>query len=355
MRIARDSPGSTVAVAAADATPLAGGISVGRGTGTADAGRARGDFLQCSIGRRRLVGGGDDRPGVVGDQIVCRHKVLDCGCRLLEVDRFQLRAGTPARGLHVPCRTTAAPPILLVHARFPLARPRLARDVAVHLLAATAFLMARAAALPRARPRRRRIGLLDLYLLRGVAGPFIAILLAVGVAMMLERALRLIRELAAAGADLGYFLPLLAQLAPYYLTLAIPASFLDALVLLVFYSPTQMPASAQLADGADDVDLLRRNGKDRRPLVSYLHAGPAEDRGNVAVFVQVWKEDGLGRESHAEHADDRQRRNRAHIRQQVGQYNSALRNRRASTAAAPIFFAHRTSFCLMPVPPITFA
>ena len=100
-----------------------------------------------------------------------------------------------------------------------------------------------------ARRGRRRIGLLDRYLLRGVAGPFLAILLAVGVAMMLERALRLIHELAAAGADIGYFFPLLAQLAPYYLTLAIPASFLVALVLLVSRLDERLELEVMLAGG----------------------------------------------------------------------------------------------------------
>ena len=54
-------------------------------------------------------------------------------------------------------------------------------------------------------------------------GPFLAILVALTVALMLERALRLIHELAATGADIGYFFPLLVQLLPYYLELAIPA------------------------------------------------------------------------------------------------------------------------------------
>ena len=59
-----------------------------------------------------------------------------------------------------------------------------------------------------------RLGLLDFYLIRGIAGPFAVIFAAVTIALMLERALRLIHELAASAADIGYFLPLLGQLVP---------------------------------------------------------------------------------------------------------------------------------------------
>ncbi|HWT12788.1 MAG TPA: LptF/LptG family permease [Allosphingosinicella sp.] len=101
----------------------------------------------------------------------------------------------------------------------------------------------------RARRRRVRPGLIDRYLLRGVAGPFLLITLAVGAAMMLERALRLIHELAASGADIGYFLPLLVQLIPYYLNLALPAAFMVALVLLVARLDDRLELEAMLASG----------------------------------------------------------------------------------------------------------
>ena len=94
-----------------------------------------------------------------------------------------------------------------------------------------------------------RIGLLDLYLIRGVGGPFLAIFAAVAVALMLERALRLIHELAASGADIGYFLPLLAQLVPYYLELAVPLAFMVALVLLVARLDERLELEAMLASG----------------------------------------------------------------------------------------------------------
>lgn len=97
--------------------------------------------------------------------------------------------------------------------------------------------------------RRARFGLLDRYLIRGVAGPFLLIALAVGTAMLLERALRLIHELAAGGADLAYFLPILLQLVPYYLDLAVPAAFMVALVLLVARLDDHLELEAMLASG----------------------------------------------------------------------------------------------------------
>jgi lipopolysaccharide export system permease protein len=101
-----------------------------------------------------------------------------------------------------------------------------------------------------ARPRRHpRRGLIDRYLLRGVAGPFVGVLLAVTAALSLERALRLIHEMAATGADFSYFLPLLVQLLPYYLDLAIPLAFMVALVLLVARLDQRLELEAMLASG----------------------------------------------------------------------------------------------------------
>lgn len=104
-------------------------------------------------------------------------------------------------------------------------------------------------ATPIVRRRGARPGLLDLYLVRGVAGPFVIITLAVGAAMMLERALRLIQELAGRGADLSYFFPILLQLVPYYLDLALPAAFMVALILLVARLDDNLELEAMLASG----------------------------------------------------------------------------------------------------------
>lgn len=107
--------------------------------------------------------------------------------------------------------------------------------------------MAEAAVAPRL--RRFRAGILDLYLIGGVAGPFLTILVGVGLVMMLERALRLIHLLAASGADIAYLFPLMAQLAPYYLNLALPAAFMVALVLLVARLDDNLELEAMLASG----------------------------------------------------------------------------------------------------------
>ncbi|HEY5721883.1 MAG TPA: LptF/LptG family permease [Allosphingosinicella sp.] len=112
--------------------------------------------------------------------------------------------------------------------------------------------MAEAAAAPasggtgRHWPRPR---LIDLYLVRGLVGPFLLILGAACVAMMLERALRLIQEMAAAGAHVSYFFPMLGQLLPYYLNLALPAAFMAALVLLISRLDERLELETLLASG----------------------------------------------------------------------------------------------------------
>jgi len=97
--------------------------------------------------------------------------------------------------------------------------------------------------------RRLRPGLIDLYLIRGALGPFLLVTAFLVAAMMLERSLRLIQEMAAAGADISYLGPLLVQLAPYYLELAIPAGFMVALVLLVARLDDRLEIEAMLAMG----------------------------------------------------------------------------------------------------------
>lgn len=97
--------------------------------------------------------------------------------------------------------------------------------------------------------RKLRLGLLDLYLIRATAGPFALVFFAACTAMMLERALRLIHEMAASGASLSYFFPLLIQLAPYYVDLALPVAFMVALALLVARLDDHLELEAMLAAG----------------------------------------------------------------------------------------------------------
>jgi LPS export ABC transporter permease LptG len=128
--------------------------------------------------------------------------------------------------------------------------------------------------------RRRWLPLsrLDRYLLRGVAGPFVVIFAAVTIALMLERALRLIQELAASGADIGFFLPLLGRLVPYYLELAVPLAFVVALVLLVARLDERLELEALLASG---VSLARIAA----PLVAFGFALAA-----LALALGGWLE-----------------------------------------------------------------
>lgn len=92
-------------------------------------------------------------------------------------------------------------------------------------------------------------GTLDLYLVRALIGPFALVLAGVFAAMMLERALRLVQELAASGADLSFFAALLAQLAPYYVNLALPAAFFAALALAIARLDDRLEIEAMLAAG----------------------------------------------------------------------------------------------------------
>lgn len=101
---------------------------------------------------------------------------------------------------------------------------------------------------PRARARRGGT-ILSLYLVRGTVVPFLAITLGACIAMMLERALRVMRMLAESGADISFFPAMMAQLVPYYLNLALPAAFMAALVLLVARLDDNLELEAMLAGG----------------------------------------------------------------------------------------------------------
>lgn len=126
--------------------------------------------------------------------------------------------------------------------------------------------------------RHWRVGLLDVYLVRGVSRALLPVLLAVGTALLLERALRLIHELAASGSDIGYLAPLLLQLVPYYLELSIPLAFMVALALLIARLDQNLELEALLASG---VSLARIAA----PLVAlgFVLSG-------LALFVGGWLE-----------------------------------------------------------------
>lgn len=94
-----------------------------------------------------------------------------------------------------------------------------------------------------------RVGQLDLYLVRGVMTPFLPLFMATTFVLILERALRLIAELAANGADVRYFIPILAQLFPYYFELSVPLAYTVALILLVGRLDEHLELEAMFASG----------------------------------------------------------------------------------------------------------
>ena len=101
----------------------------------------------------------------------------------------------------------------------------------------------------RGRPTLVLPGLLNLYLLRGLIGPFLLAFFLVTAAMMLERALRLAHEMAASGAHFGLFVPMIVQFLPYYVGLALPVAFLIALVVMLANLDEALELEAMLASG----------------------------------------------------------------------------------------------------------
>ncbi len=94
-----------------------------------------------------------------------------------------------------------------------------------------------------------RVTLFDLWLLRLAAGPLALGLGVTLTAFLLERALRLLAQLAGANGRWGYLSELLLSLSPHYLGLTLPAAFFLAL-FLVF---------ARLSDGSE-IDAMLAAG-----------------------------------------------------------------------------------------------
>ena len=76
-----------------------------------------------------------------------------------------------------------------------------------------------------------RPSLIDGYVLRSLARPAVGVLGVTLIAFLLEQTLRLIRELSANGAHLGFLPGLITNLVPYHLGLALPRH-LDAKELI---------------------------------------------------------------------------------------------------------------------------
>jgi lipopolysaccharide export system permease protein len=94
-----------------------------------------------------------------------------------------------------------------------------------------------------------RPSVMDIYLLRALVKPALACLGITFLAMLLEAMLRMINELTERGAHLGYLFGLITSLAPYYLGLALTASFLISMMMVVARLQDDGEIEAMLASG----------------------------------------------------------------------------------------------------------
>jgi lipopolysaccharide export system permease protein len=94
-----------------------------------------------------------------------------------------------------------------------------------------------------------RPALLDGYILKMLAAPAVAVLGVTLVAFLLEQTLRLIDQLSANGARLSYLFGLVANLVPYQLGLALPASFFVAMFIVIARLDEESEIDALLAGG----------------------------------------------------------------------------------------------------------
>ncbi len=94
-----------------------------------------------------------------------------------------------------------------------------------------------------------RPSLIDGYMLRSLAQPAVGVLSVTLIAFLLEQTLRLIKELSANGAHLGFLFGLITNLVPYHLGLALPASFFIAMFIVVARMDEDSEIDAILAGG----------------------------------------------------------------------------------------------------------
>ncbi len=94
-----------------------------------------------------------------------------------------------------------------------------------------------------------RPSILDGYILRMLAAPAGAVLGVTLVAFLLDQTLHLIDQLAANGAHLGYLFGLVANLVPYELGLALPASFFVSMFIVIARLDEESEIDAILSGG----------------------------------------------------------------------------------------------------------
>ncbi|MDE2356999.1 MAG: LptF/LptG family permease, partial [Alphaproteobacteria bacterium] len=101
-----------------------------------------------------------------------------------------------------------------------------------------------------------RPSILDGYILRMLALPALAVLGVTLVAFLLEQTLRLIDQLAANGAHMGYLVGLVGNMIPYQLGLALPAAFFVAMFMVIGRLGEESQIDAFLAGGVSFDRLL---------------------------------------------------------------------------------------------------
>lgn len=106
-----------------------------------------------------------------------------------------------------------------------------------------------AVAAPNSRKSVWRPSILDAYLLRMLAMPALGVLGVTLVAFLLDQTLRLITQLEANGAHMGYLFGLVTDLVPYQLGLALPASFCVAIFIVIARLGDDSELDAILAGG----------------------------------------------------------------------------------------------------------
>ena len=97
--------------------------------------------------------------------------------------------------------------------------------------------------------RRFGLSLIDRYVLRLTTGPMVACLAVTLVALLLERALRLLDLLSQSSDRFGFVVQLTGQLVPHYFGLALPVAFFVALFIVI----------TKLSDGSE-IDALLASG-----------------------------------------------------------------------------------------------
>lgn len=119
-----------------------------------------------------------------------------------------------------------------------------------------------------------RLLLIDRYVLRLTIAPMIGCLAVTLVALLLERALRLLDLLSQSAERFGYVVQLTGQLVPHYLGLALPVAFFVALFIVI----------TRLSDGSETDALLASGFSLTRLSVPFVGLGVTLMALSIVVF-----------------------------------------------------------------------